>query len=255
MKRICAILLGISATVGVAGCSSTPTNPGGGSGGGNTSATFIFSGTVAPGDTPTHVFTLPATAPLHLLFGSLTDSTGLPVPGTVTLNFGVEPTAGAACDPLLSLPVTAALKAQINVTVSTGAFCAMLTNTSGLPGTLNYSIRAVYGTPTDALVPASIDYASTVIPGGYTTRNFGVSALGTTAVVMDSISPSSIPSLPLGIGFQRQDGSGCDVSTMIIATRGSELRAETDPGKYCIKIFDNGTLSQTAAFSLRIVHP
>ena len=255
MKRICAILLGIFATVGVAGCDNTPTNPGGGSGGGVTSATTIFTGTVAPGDTPTHVFTLPATNPLHVLFGSLTDANGVPVPGTVTLNFGVEPTAGAACDPLLSMPVSAALKAQINVTVSSGAYCVMLTNTSGLSGTFNYAIRVIYGTPSDAREGGVIDYSSTVLPSGYTARGFAVSELGFTAVVMDSFSPSSVATLPVGVGFTRQDGTGCEVSSMLLASRGAELRVETDPGKYCVKVFDNGTLTQQTSFSLRIVHP
>jgi hypothetical protein len=255
MKRISVILLvffGFAVTGCDTGTPTTPTTPGQVV----TSATQVLSGTMNPGESAFRGFTLPGTQPLHITFGSLTNSAGLPLGSTMTLKFGLEtPVGSSVCDPLVSLSAAAALTAQINVTASSGSYCVSLTDTGGLAVTANYSIRIIYGTPSDASSSGTISYSSTVLPAGFTTRNFAAAVAGSAAITMDSFSPGSVSSLGLGIGFPRNDGSGCEVSTAINATPGGQLTAPVDAGLYCVKVFDPGTLTGTANFALRILHP
>jgi len=256
MKRNSVVLLGFSVLV-LASCDtggpSTPTTP---TTPGATSITQVLAGTLTPGDAPIHGFTLPATQALHITLGSLTNSAGLPLGSTVTLKFGVQTAADpTVCDPLVSLSATAALKSHINLTVSTGTYCVSLSDTSGVPTSAKYSIRIVYGTPSDASSSGTISYASSVLPGGYTTRNFAVAAAGVAAITMDSFSPASAGSIGLGVGIQRNDGTGCELSTAISTTPGGQLTVPIDAGVYCVKVFDSGTLASQTAFALRILHP
>ena len=256
MKRISVVLLGFCGFVLVACDTGGPTTPTSSGGQTVTSVTQVLSGTLNPGESPFHTFTIPGTQPLHITFGSLTNSAGVPLGSTVTLKLGLETTVGSSlCDPLSTVSTTAALKAQINVTVSAGTYCVSLSDTSGVPVTANYSIRLVYGTPSDASSSGTISYSSSVLPGGYTSRNFGVAAAGVAAVTMDSFSPASVSALGIGLGFQRNDGSGCEVSTVITASVGGQLTAPVDPGVYCVRVFDPGTLTGPANFALRILHP
>jgi hypothetical protein len=257
MKRNSVVLLGFSvlvlASCDTSGGPSTPTTP---TTPGATSSTQVLSGTLTPGGPVFHGFSLPNTLPIHITLGSLTNSAGMPLGSTVTLKFGVESAAGSSvCDALVSASVTAALKAQINATVSSGVYCVSLTDTSGVPTTANYSIRIVYGTPSDASSSGTISYSSSVLPGGFTTRGFAVAAAGVAAITMDSFSPASAGSIGLGVGIQRNDGSGCELSTAISATPGGQLSVPIDPGLYCVKVFDAGTLTGQTTFALRILHP
>jgi hypothetical protein len=255
MKRNSVFLLGFSVLV-LASCDtggpSTPTTP---TTPGATSVTQVLAGTFTPGDSPFHGFSLPGTQAVHITLGSLTNSAGLPLGSTVTLKFGVETAFGSGvCDPLVSLSATAALKSHINLTASSGTYCVSLSDTSGVPTSANYSIRIVYGTPSDASSSGTISYASSELPGGYTTRNFAVAAAGVAAITMDSFSPSS-GSIGLGVGIQRNDGTGCELSTAISTTPGGQLTVPIDAGSYCVKVFDAGTLAGQTTFALRILHP
>src|SRR5689334_7368864 len=116
-----------AALVLVAGCSNNPTSATSTTTTA-TSATQVFSGTIAPGDSPLNTFSLPAAQALHLTFASLTDAAGLPVNAPLTLVFGQQAAIDAPCSPLTSVTGPAALRAQINVTGSPGAFCVALTN-------------------------------------------------------------------------------------------------------------------------------
>jgi hypothetical protein len=242
-----------AALVAAAGCGNSPTNPSGS--GGRTSAIQVFSGTVAPGETPSQIFTLPGSSPLHITFGSLTDGAGLPLGTPLTLQFGIVPAIGAGCSPLTSVTAAPALQAQINLSASTGTYCVALVDTTALTTTANYGIRVTYGTPTIIGDPGTIDYPSSVEQGGFTARSFEATASGTVTVFVDAFAPASVPSLGVGVGFQRNDGSGCELSIAATATRGAQFSIPVDIGRYCVKVFDQGTLTGTTTFSLRIAHP
>lgn len=253
MKRFCALLAVCAGVTALGACDTTPTTPTPTS---NpiTSATQVFSGSIVPGDTPNFTFSVPASSPLHIMFGSLTSLTGAPLGSAVRMTLGLQNTSNG-CDALTSVTTTAALRAQINIIASAGAYCVQLTDTTGVPVPANFSVRLIYGTPSDASSAETITYSSTVAPGGFTARTFPVAAAGNTTIIMDLLTPASVPTLGLALGFPRQDGSGCEVTTAISAARTAQLTVPTDPGKYCVKIFDQGTLTDVTGFTIRIVHP
>jgi hypothetical protein len=189
MTRFLAVVFVFVIVLAAAGCDSssgtptTPTDPTA------TSSTQVMSAELTPGATPMHMFTLPGTAPLHMLFGSLTDAAGLPVGSTLTLAYGVPNTDETVCNLLTSATSPAALQAQINVTASSGKYCVVLQDTGAAPAGTKYSIRVVYGTPSDETSAGTITYTSTVLPGGSTSRSFGASAKGTATFAMDTIVP------------------------------------------------------------------
>ncbi|HEX5069759.1 MAG TPA: hypothetical protein VFV78_06035 [Vicinamibacterales bacterium] len=236
-----------------AGCSNTPTTPSGS--GGGTSATQIFSGTVAPGESPSHVFSLPGAQALHLTFGSLTDSAGNPLNTPLTMQFGTPTADALGCNPLTSATGPVSLQAQINLSVSQGTYCVALAETSALTTTANYALKVTYGTPSGTGDPGTIEYSSTVEPGGFTSRTFQANSNGTVTIVVDAFAPATVASLNVGLGYPRNNGSGCEPSAAIIAARGSQFTVPVDAGVYCVKVSDPGTLTGTTTFTLRIFHP
>ena len=257
MRRIVLVAALCAGVVGAAGCSDsttpgTPTNP---TAPVATSSTQVMTGDVLPGATPLHTFNLPGTAPLHVLLGSLVGADGLPLPSTVTLTFGVPNADATVCNPLKRASTPVALRAQINLMASPGAYCVGLEDTSGVPAPFHYAIRVIYGTPSDETSSGTIDYSSTVLPGGATARSFGAATDGTATITMVDFSPASVATLGMGVGFQRNDQSGCEVSAVTFATRGAQLSVPVDAGKYCVKVFDPGTLTGLTAFTIKILHP
>jgi hypothetical protein len=240
--------------VTAAGCdnsSSTPTSPSTGT----TSVTQVMSGDMAPGDTPLHTFTIPGTAPLHIMLGSLVGTNGLPLGSTIALLYGVPNADNTVCNPLTRVSTPVALKAQINVTASAGLYCVALADTASVPGAAHYAIRIIYGTPSDTDAAGTIDYVSTVIPGGTTSRTFGASTEGTATITMNDFQPPGVATLGLAVGFQRNDNTGCEVSAATFAARGAVFNVPVDPGRYCVKIFDPGTLTGLTTFSIKIAYP
>jgi len=220
-----------------------------------TSATQIFSGTVAPGETPSTTFTIPAAQVLRATLTSLTSPTGQPLGTQVTLRFGIPNTAGTACNSVFSVATTARLTSQISSIVNSGVYCIGLVDTAGLAVTANYAIRVVYGTPAEGTIAGTIPYGSTVFPGGYTARSFSATTDGTVTVFMESISPAGIGPLGVGIGITKSDGSGCNAAAVANLSTNGTFSLAVDPGKYCVKVFDPGTLANTATFQIRITHP
>jgi hypothetical protein len=254
MKRIVAVLLVCAGLVSSASCNDTPTSPGGGQTV-VTSVTLVFVGTVAPGESPNSPFTLPSGLPVAVTLASLTDSTtGVPLPSAnVTLKFGV-PTTNSGCDPLSSVTgATPRLTTHVKVLASAGQYCVGLLNTEGLPVSANYAIRVVYGTFTETEGPGTLTWASSVLPSGSTSRSFNASADGTITIGIDTISPN-VP-LGVGLGIPKNDNSGCEMTTSLTATPGTQFTASVDAGKYCVKVFDPGTLTDSVAFQMRIIRP
>ena len=117
-----------------------------------------------------------------------------------------------------------------------------------------FAIRIIYGTATNATGAETFTYASSVLPMGATSRSFE-SSEGTVTATVESFSPASVPTLGLAIGFQRNDGTGCEVSAAITASRGTALSLPVDTGTYCVRVFDPGTLTDVTTFSVKVVHP
>jgi len=255
MKRFFAGILLFTGVLSLSGCDSssdpptTPTTPVA------TSLTQVMTGTIAAGVTPFHSFTVPSAAPLHVMLGSLTAANEVPLGTTVTLVFGVTATDGVTCQPLTKVQTVAGLKAQINVLASASEYCLALENLGSVPVGSLYALRVIYGTPSEDTTAGVIEYSSSVLAGGSTARSFPAAVDGTAFVQLVDILKPGVSSLGMAVGFQRNDGSGCHISVAFNATRGFQASLPIDAGKYCVKIFDPGTLTETVGFSVKIVHP
>jgi hypothetical protein len=217
----------------------------------------VFPGTIAPGENTMFEFTLPATQELRMTLASLTDAAGLPLGTPVTFSFGVvSATDNTVCDPLTSITnATARLTSHIAVIAAGGAYCVGLTDTSGLPVTAHLSIRLIYGVPSDAEQSGTISYTSTVVPTGSTSRTFAAAENGTASITMESFQTPGVTALGLAVGIQRNDGTGCEVAATLVASAGQVLNVPVDAGRYCVKVYDPGTLMTPATFTIRIQHP
>jgi hypothetical protein len=255
MKRFFSVFLLFGGVLSAAGCEgsnpppTTPTTPTA------TSITQVLTGTIAAGVMPFHSFSLPSSAPLHMMLGSLTTPGEAPLGATVTLVYGVTAEDGVTCQPLKKVSATAALKAQIKVLASAGEYCLAMEDLGSVPAGSLYAIRVIYGTPSEDSEARNLTYSSSVLAGGATARSFPAAIDGTSFISMDAIAPASVSSLGVAVGFQRNDGSGCHVAMAFTAPRGFQTSIPVDAGRYCVKVFDPGTLTNTTAFTVTIVHP
>jgi hypothetical protein len=111
--------------------------------------------------------------------------------------------------------------------------------------------------PSPTATPASVLYESQLYPGGSLSRTITVGATGTVSVTLTSLRPDPGVEVGLGVGIPRADGGGCHVSQSVATTTGStpQLTIAADPGTYCVRVYDIGTLTIDVFFSITIAHP
>lgn len=226
-----------------------PTQPGSSS----SQVTEVFSGAIAPGETKFTSFTSPASLPTRIGLGSLVDANGNPLTTPMTVSVGIP--SGTGCGVLQSATAAPSLATNINLLLTSGVYCVSIADAGQLASTSVYGVRITFGDPSTTSSPGTVTYSSTLLPGGSTSRTFDASATGTVTVTMDTIDQPSVSALGLGLGFPRNDGGGCQLTQAFTAGRGSQFSLPVDAGKYCVKVYDLGTLPDVTRFSLRIQHP
>ena len=91
--------------------------------------------------------------------------------------------------------------------------------------------------------------------------SFTVGQSGTTDITLVSLTPvgAARPALanPVGLGIGTPAGTGCSLSTALTAQPAltAQLSTSTPATTYCADIYDIGSLTVPAAFTVRIVHP
>ena len=220
-----------------------------------TSATQILGGTVEPGANKSETLTIPSGQQMRITLTTLNDAAGLPLGSTITLKLGVPVSGGAECSGLQTVSASARLTAHIKAIVSAGQYCIELSDTASLPSTASYTIRLVFGQPGGPDPAETLVFESTVVPGGSAARNFDADADGGVLLVMDAILPQSAGPLGMGIGHTRFAGSGCEISSYVVANPGSTHIVIVDAGTYCAKAFDLGSLTTAVNFAMRIRRP
>jgi hypothetical protein len=111
--------------------------------------------------------------------------------------------------------------------------------------------------PSSPTSPVTVVYESQLYPRGAASRTLAIALAGNVTVTLTSVRPDSSVVLGLGLGIPRADGGGCLLSYSVSTVSGTapQLTAVTDPGTYCIKVFDTGALTNDLTFSITIVHP
>lgn len=112
-------------------------------------------------------------------------------------------------------------------------------------------------TPTTTPTTTTVTFASTLAAGGASSRSFEVTRAGVVSATLLSVGNSTTLKVGLGIGIPLADGSGCVLSRSVETVSGttSQLELNVDSGKYCLQIYDPGTLTGVVAFTINLVFP
>jgi hypothetical protein len=72
-----------------------------------------------------------------------------------------------------------------------------------------------------------------------------------------SVGGSTTLKVGLGVGIPLADGSGCVLSRSVESTAGTtaQLELSVDIGKYCVQIYDPGTLTGVVSFAISLIYP
>lgn len=111
-------------------------------------------------------------------------------------------------------------------------------------------------TPSTSTGPATETFSSRLTVQGSAWRLVTASQAGTLSAKLTTASqPSTI--VGFGIGIQNGSTTGCLLHSQVRVTAGAspQVDARVDPGVYCIKIFDVGTLTDSMGFTITIVRP
>lgn len=112
-------------------------------------------------------------------------------------------------------------------------------------------------TPTPDPTTTTVTFASNLAMGGSSTRSFDVTRNGVVSVTMTMVGNSTSLRVGLGLGIPLSDGSSCVLSRSVesVASNTAQLELAVDAGKYCLQIYDPGTLTSVVPFSINLVYP
>jgi hypothetical protein len=112
-------------------------------------------------------------------------------------------------------------------------------------------------TPTPTPTTTTVVFSSNLAVGGASSRSFDVTRAGTVSVTLVAVGGSTTLKVGVGVGIPLGDGSGCVLSRSVETVPGTtaQLELNVDTGKYCVQIYDPGTLTGVAAFTINLVYP
>lgn len=124
------------------------------------------------------------------------------------------------------------------------------------------SISACRDTPTSpsdtttAFPPYTVTFESTLAPGGTASRTFTARSDGIATLTLTSSTPMGI-TIGIGVGIPTPSKSGCGLTRTALAQASSDshVQVPVEAGSYCVAVYDVGEISQSARFSLTLVHP
>lgn len=209
---------------------------------------------LAPGGSNMTTFTLAASTFVGVDLVSVTsNATGAILGPTMTLVLGTP--SGTTCTPTTTKSATPQLVAQIQQSLRPGTYCVSVTDTNLTePGVTTIRINTSNSAPVNIPNPTTVDvYSSVVGVNGTATHQIPIAFNGTTNIAF--ISASSTASI--GVTFGVWDGQVCRFSETVTtpATGTTIMAMNTDPGNYCIRVFDVGQISAPMLFTLDATIP
>lgn len=184
---------------------------------------------------------------------------GAPVPATVGLALGTPDESGV-CPRTIDRRVTAALVAQIRTERTAGTHCVEIYDVGTLTQDVNFAIRTVVtpvaNTSTTRPSPGIDVFSSILTLQGSVSHSVNASEAGTLTATLTSASPPNLL-VGLGLGIPRADAGGCYLTTAVntLTSPAADLGTAVDPGQYCIRIYDLGTLTGNVTFTAAAAHP
>ena len=259
VSRATLLVVWIAATaLGVASCGDDepPTTP---SPTPTAAIAELFSGTLRLTGSSFYSFSVDTTSNVGLTLLSLATSINSP-PISTPLVLGLGIPSGTGCALMASTTTGPGLAPHISRPVESGIYCVSIANNGALSQPADFLIRIII-VPSGVAFPTREErtetFATNLPIQGLVTRTLTATQPGTVRITLQSVGPPSNVAVGLGLGFWRPDGSGCSLSQSLVTPAGSapQITATVDPGVYCIKVFDTGTLADTVAFSIQVVYP
>lgn len=104
--------------------------------------------------------------------------------------------------------------------------------------------------------PNSDTFTGALAPNSSLVFTFSVAAAGNVAVTLASVSPAAPGPLALGIG-PSSNGTCTIVNSASGVTAGTtaQLSAMENPGNYCVRVSDAGSLTTTSTVTVGVMHP
>ena len=111
--------------------------------------------------------------------------------------------------------------------------------------------------PTPDPTTTTVVFSSNLAVGGSSTRSFDVTRNGVVSVTLVGVGGSNTLKVGVGLGIPFSDGTGCVLSRSVetVAGNTAQLELAVDAGKYCLQIYDPGTLTGVVAFSINLIYP
>ncbi|MCC7186855.1 MAG: hypothetical protein IT185_11475 [Acidobacteria bacterium] len=112
-------------------------------------------------------------------------------------------------------------------------------------------------TPTTPANTASVTWSTNLAQNGQTSRSFTTTRSGTVSLNLQAFAASTTLKAGLGIGIPLADGSGCVLSRSVETAAGStaQLELTVDAGSYCVQVYDPGSVTGVASFTVFLVYP
>ena len=112
-------------------------------------------------------------------------------------------------------------------------------------------------TPEPTPTTTTIVFSSNLAMGGSSTRSFDVTRAGIVSATLVAVGNSTTLKVGLGVGIPFSDGTGCVLSRSVetAASTTAQLELNVDSGKYCLQIYDPGTLTNVVGFTINLIYP
>jgi hypothetical protein len=116
----------------------------------------------------------------------------------------------------------------------------------------------LFDSPTtpSANTPTTDTFNGTLTPNGSLVVTFSVATAGSVAVTLTAVSPATAG--PLGLGIGSSTNGNCTIAnstSAAIAGASPQLSAMENPGSYCVKVSDAGSLATTSTVTVTVTHP
>ncbi len=108
---------------------------------------------------------------------------------------------------------------------------------------------------TTTTTPTTDTFNGSLAQNGSIVFTFTVTTAGSVGVTLTSVSPSTTSALGLGVG-PSSNGTCSVTNSTSSAVAGSiaQLTATENPGTYCVKVSDLGTLTAASTVSVTVAH-
>ena len=248
---------GLSAACGGSPTKPTPSNA--------VPSTNVFSATLSPGGKIFYTPIITEASDVTMTLVSVTAVGGnVALQTRIGLAYGVPDEADPAntCNRTNQTTATPSLLTQFRVTSTAVSHCVEVFDPGGLTSDVVFAVRVIitpvlFKPPTPAATAGTDTFTGLLPVGSTASRAFTTAQAGPITVTLTSAGPPANVRVGLGLGVPKADNSSCYVTTTVTTTAGSapQISMPVEPGSYCVRVFDPGTMTAAISFTTTAAHP